>query len=215
MHRARQRRRAGDTGMMTGKTSAVPVEQYDTTVHVAQVLREGVGAARWLTIALDALPLDEDLVARDVTADVKLTHIPAGLLAEGEVAGTVTLQCMRCLEDFDTRVQATFADEYRPTIDLTSGHALATAAEGEDEEDFFPISDTHVLDLRESLRQAIVLALPMAPRCRGDCPGLPEAAAAGAGEGDARLAVLGQLLRGDARETSSADDVPRAGRDST
>ena len=199
---------------MTGKTAAAPVEQYDTTVHVAQVLREGVGAARWLTIALAALPLDDELVARAVTADVKLTHIPAGLLADGEVAGTVTVQCMRCLEDFDPRVQATFADEYRPTIDLTSGNPLATAAEGENEEDFFAISDAHVLDLRESLRQAIVLALPMAPHCREDCPGLPEAADAGAGDGDARLAVLGQLLRGSARETTSADDAPRTGRGS-
>jgi uncharacterized protein len=197
---------------MVGKTSAAPIEQHDTAVHVAQVLREGVGAVRWLIITLEALPLDEELVARAVAADVKLTHIPAGLLAEGQVATTVTLQCMRCLEDFDAPMQATFADEYRPTIDLTNGHALATAAEGENEEDFFAISDAHVLNLRESLRQAIVLALPMAPHCREDCPGLPESSAAGADAGDARLAVLEQLLRGNAEATTGADDAPRDGR---
>ena len=197
---------------MASKIPTAPTRQYDTAVHVAQVLREGIGAARWLTIALEALPLDEELVARAVAADVKLTHIPAGLLAEGQVAATVTLQCMRCLEDFDMRVQAAFADEYRPTIELTSGHALATAAEGENEEDFFAISDSHVLDLRESLRQAIVLALPMAPHCREDCPGLPESSAASANAGDARLAVLEQLLRGNAAATTGADGAPRDGR---
>ena len=62
--------------------------------------------------------------------------------------------------------------------------------------------DLHLLDLRESIRQALVLELPMAPICREDCPGLPEAAGLG-NDGDDRLAVLSRLLvnsNGDANE---------------
>lgn len=167
--------------------------QDDTRVHVAQLLQEPVGAVRRSRIALDMLPLDEEVAARAVAADVRLTRIPDGILAKGQVRAVATLLCIRCLEEYDQPLVAEFADEYRPTIDILTGAEIAPSADGDEH---FAISDLHLLDLRESIRQAIVLELPMAPLCRDDCPGLPEAAAL-EGEGDARLAVLGRLLSDD------------------
>jgi uncharacterized protein len=169
--------------------------EVDTTIHVAQLLQEAVGATRQRHVAAVALPLDEELVARGVEADVKLTRIPAGVLAEGDADATVRMVCMRCLEEFEQLVHAEFADEYRPTVDVLSGVELSADGVDEAEAEYLPIDGAHILDLGESLRQAIVLALPMAPHCREDCPGLTGTTADDAGEGgEVGLAVLGRLL---------------------
>lgn len=188
---------------MIEKTTKV---QQDTGVHVAQFIQEGIGASRQVRITLDRLPLDGDLIAREVAAEAKLTRIPTGILARGTVRARVTLECIRCLEEFTQAVDGDFADEYRPTVNILTGAELAGADETSEEDEFFEISDLHILDLGESLRQALVLALPMAPVCRDDCPGLPEAQLSD-GEGDARLAVLARLLGG---EQDGADEDDEA-----
>lgn len=173
-------------------SAMLPDATGDTRVHVAQLLQEQVGAVRQRRLELADLPLDEGLLARDLTGSVRLTRIPTGILAKGSIAATVELECIRCLDPYDQAVEAEFADEYRPTIDISTGAELMPNP-SETDDDYFTISDLHLLDLRESIRQALVLELPMAPLCRDDCPGLPEAAGA-SGEGDSRLAVLSRLL---------------------
>lgn len=191
---------------MTEKPTLV---QHDTSIHVAQFLQEGIGATRQVRIALDQLPLDDDLLARQVSAAIKLTRIPTGILATGRVEAITTLQCIRCLEDFAAAVQAEFADEYRPSVDILTG-AVVAHNDDEDEEgdEYFTISGLHLLDVEDSLRQALVLGLPMAPLCREDCPGLPEVSDTGE-EGDARLAVLSQLL---SAEEAATNDTAATGR---
>jgi uncharacterized protein len=175
--------------------------QHDTSIHVAQFLQEGIGSTRQARIALDQLPLDGDLLARQIKAEVKLTRIPTGILVNGRATAIVTLQCGRCLEDFAQDATVEFADEYRPSIDILTGALIAPEGVEGDEDDIFAISDLHLLDVAESLRQAFVLGLPMAPLCREDCPGLPELSEL-SDEGDARLAVLAQLLQETGAETN-------------
>ena len=186
-------------------TEGGAAETRDTRVHVAQLLQEPVGATRQRALALPELELDDEYDADGVAANLRLTRIPAGILVEGRLTAAVTLECIRCLEEFEQAVETTFADEYRPTVDIATGHDVEQDGEA-DEADYFSISDTHVLDVGESLRQAILLALPMAPRCREDCPGITDAVDAGDEAGDDRFALLGQLLSED-----SADDEDDAG----
>ena len=181
---------------MTGNIKTQKLEN-DTTIHVAQFLQEPVGAARQARIRSDSLPLDDEMAAREVEAELRLTRIPAGVLVEGQAEALVIVQCIRCLEDFEQRVRAEFADEYRPTVDILTGLDVPAGEAGEDEAEYFAIDGTHVLDVRESLRQALVLGLPMAPLCREDCPGLAEEADGAGAAGDGRLAVLAQLLEDD------------------
>lgn len=192
---------------MSEKTLRV---QDDTSIHVAQLLQEGVGATRQTRIVLDHLPLDDELVAHSIEAEVKLTRIPTGILASGQLIARVTLQCIRCLEEFTETVRADFADEYRPSVDVLTGAVLAPDEETEEEAEYFTINGQHLLDVRESLRQALVLWLPMAPLCREDCSGLPELQETQS-EGDARLAVLAKLLA-DAEEAAGNDTGQGRGR---
>lgn len=183
---------------MAEKTTVV---QHDTGTHVAQFLQEGVGATRQVRIALDRLALDGDLLGRQIEAAIKLARIPTGILATGHATAVTTLQCSRCLEDFEETITAEFADEYRPSVDMLTGAIVAPPGEEDEEDEYFAISDLHLLDVEESLRQAFVLGLPMAPLCGDDCPGLPELTDGG-DEGDARLAVLAQLLKASDAETN-------------
>lgn len=185
---------------MSEKTTKL---QHDTEIHVAQFLQEGIGTTRQARTELDRLPLDGDLVAQRVTATVKLMRIPTGILARGAVQAAVTVECIRCLEPFVQPVEAEFADEYRPTVNIMTGADVALSSGEDDEDEYFEITDVHILDFAESLRQALVLGLPMAPLCRDDCPGLPEAQAFD-DDGDARLAVLARLLGDDL--DAGADD---------
>lgn len=175
--------------------------QHDTIIHVAQFLQEGIGATRQARIELDQLPLDADLLARQIKAEIKLTRIPTGILANGRATAVVPLQCGRCLEDFEQAATAEFADEYRPSVDILTGATFTPEGEEDDEDAIFRISEFHLLDVEESLRQAFVLGLPMAPVCGDDCPGLPELSDL-SDEGDARLAVLAQLLQEQGTETN-------------
>ena len=55
------------------------------------------------------------------------------------------------------------------TFDVVSG-APVELQEGD--EDVYRISPNHIIDLSEPAREYWTLALPMAPLCRDDCPGL-------------------------------------------
>ncbi len=182
--------------MATGTTQI----NNDTVLNVAQLLKEHVGAKRSYEVSLDMLPLDDSITARDVTAQIKLTRIADGILVTGSLAGQARLECVRCLEEFDTEYGGDVEAEFRPTIDIISGAPI----EPDDDGDAFEIDDSHHLDLAEMLRQVSILTLPIRPVCGDDCPGFvsefrgsdeppPDEA------GDERLAVLEQLLD-DSRE---------------
>lgn len=166
----------------------------DTRLNVAQLMKEDVGAYRTYDVALDWFALDEDIMARDVTARVRLTRIGDGLLATGTVAGTAILECVRCLEMYDQPFTAEFDHEYRPSIDVRSGIPVAQPAAAEE---LGTIDELHELDLTEPFRQVALLDLPIKPICRDDCPGIVPAGASGDEVGDQRLRVLGALLEDD------------------
>lgn len=139
----------------------------DTVVNVAALLKERVGAFRRYGLALDRLPLDDDLDARDISGNLRLTRITDGVLAAVEAAGVVELTCLRCLRQYDESFAATFDEEFRTTVDVRTGIDVMVSVEDER----FPIDQNHELDIAEPLRQEILVALPMRPVCGNDCPG--------------------------------------------
>lgn len=179
-----------------------PGTENDLTFNVAGLLKEPVGATRAYELEGPELALDEHTNATDVRGQARLLRIRSGVLAEGEVSADVTLECSRCLEPAATRVEAAFEEEFRPPVDILTG-APVELLEGESEEDFSRISEKHGLDLTETVRQSLLVAVPYSPLCRPDCAGLcPECGADLNVEdcghtrqaGDARLSGLAALL---------------------
>jgi uncharacterized protein len=163
----------------------------ETIINVAALLKEPVGASREYPLHLDGFPVDEDLLAEDVDGTVKLTRLADEIIANVTAKGTVDLECVRCLRTYAQPFSTKFSAEFRPTVDVRTGIHLP---EESDEDERFTIDANHELDIRDVLRQEIVVALPMRAICGPDCPGPDLERLDAAGAGDDRFAALAQLL---------------------
>ena len=97
----------------------------------------------------------------DIALDLRLESVIEGVLATGTAQARAVGECVRCLEPLERELQADFQELYAyPDVEI----------EGDDGEELRLEGD--LLDLQQVLRDAVVLALPLLPVCRDDCPGL-------------------------------------------
>ena len=85
----------------------------------------------------------------------------------GDVFSAVRLECVCCLREFELEVSAPFtayADR--------RGNADSAEEDQLERDDYMFFHDGRRLDLRESVRETLLLELPISPCCREDCPGL-------------------------------------------
>ncbi len=143
--------------------------------NVASLLKAPAGADLRQTIdgavALESDGSDgsgEARIVGPVTGEVRFQRANQGILATGTFHARLELQCGRCLTHFEQDLDAAFSDMFYPTIDVVTGTPMPTV----DHEPGFVIDARHHLDLSESIRQQIILDLPMSPICRADCAGL-------------------------------------------
>jgi len=128
-------------------------------VGVTELLREP-GRQREITLVVPAEPVEVSRSSVPADADVTVDVVLESTLGEAvTVHGTVSApwrgECRRCLEPVAGTLETEVTELYerRP-----SG------------EDSFPIVDDAV-DLGPVVHDALVLALPLSPLCREDCPG--------------------------------------------
>jgi len=134
-------------------------------INVSQQLREPIGSAR--SYDVDEM-VDIDDSSYLVQDNVRLIRTNRGILVKGKLRTEVEVTCSRCLSFFGCPLTLNVDDEYFPIIDAVSGASLPLP----DEPGCFIISEQHILDLAESIRQYVLLAMPMKPLCRQDCAGL-------------------------------------------
>ena len=135
----------------------------DPEINVVDFLKsDSMGRTRRYVLDLPRLDLDTTLEARGVHAEFRLLRVGAGVIAEGTVRASVELECVRTLDAFAQLVDAEFTEQFRSTVDVATGRPIVEEAT-EDEPDIFPISENHFIDLREPLRQVILVELPMQP----------------------------------------------------
>ena len=110
----------------------------------------------------------------DVLLDLRFEAVSEGVLVTGSASASLTGECARCLDPLTSTIEVSFQELYRYLPDP-----------GEDENDVEErFLDGDLLDLEPAFRDAVVLALPLSPLCRDDCPGL-------CAECGARLADVG------------------------
>lgn len=139
--------------------------------NVAQLLKDAPGTT--VDVELDGedtldLREGEAELAGPVTGEVRLHRTNQGIYADGIVRAAVRLECTRCLRSYTTTLEFPLREEFYPVINVTSGAPVT----GPHDADAFAIDEHHQVDLREPIRQALVLALPMKPLHSEDCAGL-------------------------------------------
>jgi uncharacterized protein len=143
-----------------------------------------------LRLELASVPL-----GADVELNVKFEAVSEGVLATGSATAPLAGECARCLAPLASTVTASFTELYlyadsRPhgsrdgrrapdQHDKHYQHDKHHQHDGYDQHDEYKEQDDEeryldgdLLDLEPALRDAVVLALPMAPLCQDDCPGL-------------------------------------------
>jgi uncharacterized protein len=99
---------------------------------------------------------------QDVALNLRFEAVSEGVLVTGSAVAPLTGECARCLEPLTSSTEVSFQELYRYLPDP-----------GEDENDVEErFLDGDFLDLEPAFRDAVVLALPLSPLCRDDCPGL-------------------------------------------
>ncbi len=122
-------------------------------------------------VTLKGEPEDLELEWKDgcfrspVCLELKVFRRGDRFLAQGEITTSVDARCSRCLREFPLPVRT----QFKLTIELTP-----KGNNGDNvEEDYILLSpQSEVLDLRERVRQLILLSLPVKPLCHPNCRGL-------------------------------------------
>jgi DUF177 domain-containing protein len=102
----------------------------------------------------------------DLDLDVTLESVSEGVLVTATVTAPVTGECARCLEP----VAQAMVVRCRELFSYEQGVSYEQGGGDADEDGYALHGD--LLDLEPVLRDALVPALPLAPLCRDDCPGL-------------------------------------------
>jgi uncharacterized protein len=96
----------------------------------------------------------------DLALDVQIESVREGVWVSGTAQVSLTGECARCLEAFDTELVVELEQLF-----VYPGHRVA------DDDEIGEVVD-EAIDLEPVVHDAVVLALPLAPLCRDDCPGL-------------------------------------------
>jgi uncharacterized protein len=116
--------------------------------------------------------------------DLKFEAVAEGVLVTGTVTAPLSGECARCLSPVTSTVTASLTELYlyppaRPQgqgagqgRDTRHGRPDRSDEHEEQDDEDERYLDGDLLDLEPALRDAVVLALPMSPLCRDDCPGL-------------------------------------------
>lgn len=99
-------------------------------------------------------PIDLELLAESVVE---------GVLVSGTASADLAGECVRCLDPITDEVEVEFRELYAYPDSATDTST--------DEDEVSRVVDDHI-DLEPAVRDTVLLALPSAPLCSPECPGL-------------------------------------------
>ena len=163
----------------------------ETLVNVAALVGEPIGSFRQYPLKIDVLDLGDGLQAIDIEGDLVLTRLSNEILATMRGTFLAALECQRCLDRFEHPDSFELTESFLISEDWRN--AEPDESDEVDDEPVF-VSPAHEIDIGETIRQEILVSLPMRPVCGPNCEGLLSEVEAEEDEIDSRFAALSQLL---------------------
>ena len=102
-------------------------------------------------------------VGEPIELDVRLEAVTEGVYVSGSVHASLAGECARCLDGLTDEIDVELSELFAYPDSVTD--------ETTDEDELPRVVDDHV-DLEQTVRDALVLDLPLAPLCQPDCRGL-------------------------------------------
>lgn len=129
-------------------------------------LQPGVNRLR-----IEGEPLELDLSldqwGSPVRGDISVERTGEQVSVRGRLDAVARLECVRCLRAFELPIQpalALFAER--------TGSGERRDEEALERDAYMTFHDGRRLDLRNEVREVLLVELPMAPTCRSECRGL-------------------------------------------
>jgi uncharacterized protein len=98
-----------------------------------------------------------------ISLDVRLESVSEGVYVSGTASAPLAGECARCLDELTDELTVEIAELFAYPDSVTD--------ETTDDDELPRVVGEHV-DLEQTVRDAVVLALPLAPLCADDCAGL-------------------------------------------
>ena len=136
-------------------------------IDLTKIGPEGLHLKRIFKPADIELNTEEAELKEPVSIDVWIKKIKKGFRFQGSLKGSINIQCARCLELFNLPVSTTFDLIYKP-------HQMLDDDEIELKENDMNISflSKEEIELKDIIREQILLSIPMKPLCSPACKGL-------------------------------------------
>jgi uncharacterized protein len=159
-------------------------------LNVGFVVAQSAGFSRDFPFDLPQINIPPDLQISNLFGIVRVTRTPQGILLQAEFKAQISLECVRCLTDFQQSLDFNFTELYAFSQRYVTDSGLL-------------MPETGIIDLNPVMREYFLLAIPISPLCRPDCKGLCPICGNNLNEnicnhevesGDPRLASLKKLL---------------------
>lgn len=125
-------------------------------IDVKKILASEIGTSKTDTFDEDIKTLDEYQLTKNISGIIKLTNLDDKLIAEIVVSTEILQKCDKCAEDFNQKVNL----DYKQIFSINPS------------EDEFKIINNSTIDIWPSIRQEIIVSLPIRIICDKNCKGI-------------------------------------------
>lgn len=137
----------------------MPNSKKPFRINAGFIAHEEIGRSHDFPFEFDKIILGDDFEVRNLAGNVNIGRTPQGLVVQADFAADITIQCVRCLTDFEHNLDWSFTELY------------AFDERSETDAELILPEDAHI-DLAELLRDYALLEIPISPICSPECQGL-------------------------------------------
>ena len=128
-------------------------------LNVGFIVHQEVGYKREIPFEFEQIQISDDLDLRHFEGVASIGRTPQGLILQAKFSAETTLECVRCLNEFEQSL----------TWDLVELYAFNEKSVSESE--LLLPDDAHI-DLQPLIRDYALLEVPIKPICKPTCQGL-------------------------------------------
>lgn len=140
-------------------------------LNLGFLVAQDIGESHDFPLEFEKVKFNEDFSLTDFNGILTVSRTPQGLLAYGNFEGKLTLECVRCLKDYNHLLE----------WEITELYAFNRENVEEDDQ-IFPHNAR--VDLREIMSDEAQLKIPINPICKPNCQGLCQICGADLNLGD-------------------------------
>jgi uncharacterized protein len=128
-------------------------------LNVGFVVAQFAGFSRDFPFDLQQINIPPDLHLSSLNGLVRATRTPQGILLQVDFQAQISLECVRCLTEFQQSLSVDFTELYAFSQRYVTDSGLLMPESG-------------IIDLNPVLREYALLEIPISPLCCPDCKGL-------------------------------------------